>query len=601
MRFLSINIESFCSIGSASVQLAEQGLVVVAGRNLDAEAANSNGSGKSTVVVDSICWALFGKTTKGGPADAVTPGGKGKGTRVSLTFESGGHTYIVSRHRKHPTHANRLIIEQDGQDISKATADDSEKLLQSILGITFDTFLYTTILGQGMMFRFTQLTDQQRKEILEGIAATTIYESARVAARDASKNCATEITTATQVGQTMRSSLATLQRQCAETKIKQDEAAAVVEKEKQSINIQVSALDPQIALNQSELDRILALPNDAALQSTLREVEQKALTAMYSAGSQLTVAKSELARQKTSLSDLSKVLSSPVCSACGSTLTEEHRVKEEGIRKAQIAQAETAVEAAKLASDTASATHEKLAAELANIANLERDRNLKIQNLQGTLRNLQHQKDLLVSRLAAADASKPNFNSILENLAVSEKAQEASIHANDAKIAGLAKKKESYDFWITGFQDIRVAAIDSLLTFLNSRLAYYVDTLCGKDITVTLSHNEKGKIDLDVTTGGGTYLSASGGEKDRVDIAMAFALLDLARQCTNWSSNILVLDEIAVYVDDAGIQRFMKVVQDMMGSVESCFLISHSPIFEGYGEKLLTVTKQSGISTVSAA
>lgn len=601
MRFLHVDIENFASIGKASFDLSAQGLVVVTGQNKDAESASSNGSGKSTLVVDSICWVLFGKTTKGGSADSITPGGSGKGTRVVLQFESGGKLYEVARNRKHPKHASKTQITENSQDITKATVADSDKLLAQILGITFETFLYTTILGQGMMFRFSQLTDQARKEILEGIAASVVYEDARVLARGSVQLYERELLVSRANLNAVDVQIGSLTKQLESTKQMQRDADAKHQLNVQSFQKSVVDAEAEIASLNHALQTAVAPVKTVSqdLYANLTRVQGAALTKVFDAGSKVTELETKVKLVNESTNRLKKV--GPVCSNCGSAMTADHLQTELTKKAEELQTLNDALQVALAERDRASTMHQRLDTELGDLQRKEREENGLIQQyanwVSGTkarIESLSKHVDSIKQRIGSLVPD--DYSSHIQ----SQQSQLATLLAKKESDASTIKHQEdckaTAEFWVTGFQEIRVHALDTLLVFLNSRLAHYSDVIMGKDISVSLSHNDKGKIDLNVTSAGSSYLSASGGEKDRIDICVAFALLDLARQCTNWSSNILVLDEIATFVDSAGVDRIMKAVLELMDQVESAFMISHNPVFEGYGDKVWTVVKENGVS-----
>ena len=65
--------------------------------------------------------------------------------------------------------------------------------------------------------------------------------------------------------------------------------------------------------------------------------------------------------------------------------------------------------------------------------------------------------------------------------------------------------------------------------------------------------------------------------------------------------NVLVLDEVAVFVDDAGIERLMRLVAEKLDRVETCFLVSQNPEFKGFADTTWTVVKEEGVSRLEVA
>lgn len=549
----------------------------------------------STIIVDSICWCLFGKTTKGGSVNSVTPGGNGKGTEVKVRFEIGSDTYEVARYRKHAKYSNQVLLLKNGEDVSKATAADTEAQIQSLIGCTFETFLYTTILGQGMMFRFSQLTDQNRKEILEGIARTEIYEACRVAARKDAH--AKEIAVAGATGALQQASprvdyylsLADAARAKQASALDDyNRRVALIDSEIQSAEVSLQEAADALSKTPEKHSIEVVVAMSSALASC-DEVAREANSRRGAANYAVTAAKNQLSKLHASSN-------SEACDFCGSALTVDHMAAERARRTAAVDAAIANFEAADR--DFNAANKRLNDARTATTAiqehNHAADRAISIaqSRLDQATRNL----DLLRSR--RADVPMADYTHEINTHLQAAEAEKAKIQALQLSLKEAEADRDMSARWVDGFQDIRVGAMDSLMTFINDRLNHYCSILCGDDIAVRMEHTDKGKIDLVVTTSGGTYQSASGGEKDRIDICVAFALLALARQCTQWSTNLLVLDEVAVFVDDQGVDRLMKLVDTLLDEIESIFIISHNPVFAGYGDKAITVVKENGVSRI---
>ncbi|GAI86651.1 unnamed protein product [marine sediment metagenome] len=62
--FTYLFLTNFMSFKKASLPLADQGLVLIEGSNLDSDASDSNGSGKSALT-EALTWCLWGKTVRG--------------------------------------------------------------------------------------------------------------------------------------------------------------------------------------------------------------------------------------------------------------------------------------------------------------------------------------------------------------------------------------------------------------------------------------------------------------------------------------------------------------------------------------------------------
>ncbi len=80
MRLVSTHMENFCSYKNETIPFDkfQDNKILIFGENRDEEGLDSNGSGKSTIL-DAICWALSGKTSKRGKIavnDVIGPWGE---------------------------------------------------------------------------------------------------------------------------------------------------------------------------------------------------------------------------------------------------------------------------------------------------------------------------------------------------------------------------------------------------------------------------------------------------------------------------------------------------------------------------------------------
>ena len=71
------------------------------------------------------------------------------------------------------------------------------------------------------------------------------------------------------------------------------------------------------------------------------------------------------------------------------------------------------------------------------------------------------------------------------------------------------------------------------------------------------------------------YENLSGGERQKVDIIVQFALRDMLCKYLNFSSNILVLDELTDNLDSKGCDKLFNLISSNLNDVESIYIISH--------------------------
>ena len=174
LNFKHVDIKNFFSIGEASVDLSDQGLVQVKGVNKAPGSSDSNGAGKSSIF-EAVYYALTGDTLRG-TKEVANRFASSKTVDITLDFEMDGISYRIERTRNHPKHGNNLKIWKNDVDISGDKLKKSEAILAQELGLVDSSLINgIIILGQSMPNRFTSLTPIQRKDRLEVLSQSSEF------------------------------------------------------------------------------------------------------------------------------------------------------------------------------------------------------------------------------------------------------------------------------------------------------------------------------------------------------------------------------------------------------------------------------------------
>jgi len=130
---------------------------------------------------------------------------------------------------------------------------------------------------------------------------------------------------------------------------------------------------------------------------------------------------------------------------------------------------------------------------------------------------------------------------------------------------------------ILGDSGLKTFFFKQLLPQLNSQVNKYI-TAFNLQITLEFDQNlnaviQQGKYECE-------YASFSAGERARIDMAILLAFFDISRNISNWSCNILFIDEVMDGgVDAAGVEQFIStlfnVVSGDMHQKLGIYLISH--------------------------
>ncbi|KAI1329690.1 P-loop containing nucleoside triphosphate hydrolase protein [Xylariaceae sp. FL0255] len=155
----------------------------------------NNGSGKSTLI-EAIVWCQFGRCIrKGVLAGDVVNDTTGKDCMVSLSFSNG---YTITRYRKHTDHGNRVVVSLDGIEQAQfehGEARNTQTAIDDLLGIAYEEFIKTVVLGHESAASFLSSTPSQRHDLIESTLRLSGLDKAANLSRKMVRDIDEEMTT----------------------------------------------------------------------------------------------------------------------------------------------------------------------------------------------------------------------------------------------------------------------------------------------------------------------------------------------------------------------------------------------------------------------
>jgi DNA repair exonuclease SbcCD ATPase subunit len=171
---------------------------------------------------------------------------------------------------------------------------------------------------------------------------------------------------------------------------------------------------------------------------------------------------------------------------------------------------------------------------------------------------------------------------IEERLAIAKRSLEESnkeVETASGKVEELIKTQTHWKYWKESIPNLRAAAMEQVLTFLNERIGVYMSEfssgVMGMDF-YQIPHGKKSKIKTNLRTPGGTYELSSGGERRRIDLSVYLALSDLLHVASGISCNVLVADEIMDGLSPVGVQKFSEILRKKADNGMCIFVVSHN-------------------------
>lgn len=611
----------FLSLGDVEINLSDRGFVLVEGiNNNHADLAKSNGSGKSSIW-SAICYALTGETINGVSKNLVNMF-TDTGCSVELEFSYDNVEYKVVRTRDFGAKGATLKLFVNNEDKSGKGIKESEQALANYLpDLTSQLLSSVIILGQGLPNRFSSNTPSGRKEVLERLTKSDFMIEdirTRVSERldklnDSKRQIDNNLLTInTQTSERQRQ-LDKLNEQLKEMSniegIEHDIAEAEKRiNEEMSIDNELSEKSKRLHENISDVNKKLMDIKEEKSQKS-NEIKDKYYNIEYSINKNILENQYKAKQTKDEFTKLDNMTG--ICPTCHQPLKDFVKPDTASLHEEYDRITKLVEECKDELAMNAMSRDKELEESLKSYASIEDELSESIKKTNDELssidndmtlnkRNLSNDTTLLASlkeKMNQINAQMFSINDEIKNIEISLKS------LNDDKLYNLQEGEtisrhiDVVNKMMTYVKrDFRGELLRNIVDYLNAKSKEYSKYVFGTtDIVLDIDGNN-----LNISYCGKQYEVLSGGEKQKVDIVIQFSIRDMLCKYLNFSSNILVLDEILDNLDSVGCQNVMRLISDKLTSVDSLFIISHhsDELSIPYDSKITIVKNDDGVSHV---
>lgn len=619
LSFKKVILHNFGSYGHAEANLENKGICLVSGRNnYKKDNALSNGSGKS-FLWSGICYALTGETISGlrsnlkninASEDAIS--------YVTVEFLSDADSYTITRHI---APKSDLKISKNDIDISGKGLRESEKKLGEVLpDLTKDLIASTIIIGQGMPNKFSSFSPSGRKDLLEKLTksdfmvedirqrVTTRLTELQRQVRDCEDNLLIHRTQNKTIENTLKVKEAELAKA-----IKPDFTAQLEEltqlitdcrKQFEIVSAGVAEKEKSHADVNAELLKLLETSNAEAAEE--KEAYEAAFRAKVTERSQKEAEVKTLTR---TIAELKAV--TDTCPTCGQklpgavkpdTTTQETalvqlNIEIEAINK-KVSEINTKHWDYQLQIKTKyESTIEGLKLQLRTLATEKGNLQREVQTLTARCTEYTEKYNKIIYDQENWDKYYARLQTEITGLQEEWSKNNSLIlllEANKQDIAdhlAVVKKMETLTK-----RDFRGYLLENIIKYIDQVAKDYCDIVFKtRDLEVYLDGNA-----LDISYCGKMFDNLSGGEKQRVDLILQFAIRNMLNAYLNTSSNILVLDEITDFLDKQSCKAIMTLIEKELTTIESVFVVSHhaTELELPIDSEIKVVKNEDGISEI---
>ena len=593
LKFKKIILHNFGSYGHAEVELENKGICLVSGRNnYKKDNALSNGSGKS-FLWSGICFALTGETISGLKSNLKNIFTDENLSYVTLDFDDNTDNYVITRYIA--PKSDLKIIKND-VDISGKGIRESEKKLGEVLpDITKDLIASTIIIGQGMPNKFSSFSPSGRKDLLEKLTKSDFM------VEDIRQRVNTRLTELQRQLRDCEDSLLihkTKNKTVEDTlRVKEEELSKAV---KPDFISQINSLTEQINNLQKDIDlkteqvkyyETEETKANAELVKVLEDNTAEVTEEKNAYESVYRICLTEKTRIESEIRSLNKTITSlkavkDTCPTCGqklpgavkpdtsaqeqeviklneSLVIETNKLNECNRKHSEYqAQIKTKYEETitKLKVQVAAAKHEKEVA-------------------QRDLTDFTHYQNVSKEQLNKLNYDKDNWDKYYERLQKEIEELQEAVAKNSSRLLLLESTKADLNDHLAVIKkmetlikrDFRGYLLENIIKYVDQVAKDYSDIVFGtRELNVYLDGNA-----LDISYCGKMFDNLSGGEKQRVDLILQFAIRKMLTAYLNTSSNMLVLDEITDFLDKQSCKAIMKLIEKELATIESVFVVSH--------------------------
>lgn len=602
-----LNYKSF--VGYHCFELDSRGLVLVTGENRDELRMDSNGSGKSSLF-NALGWCLYDHTAKGESIDSlISEKALSNEIRAIVHIQDDSRSIVISRSRKGKKPHLDLLV--DGRSETTLDIKETQKKVDALLGMDESIFYSTVFFSQEDLPHYADSTTTQRMDILTSILDLEKLDElkGKVEAKYTEINCLTsDIYAKLEVYKSdlekLDDDLSTIDQRKEDWELKRSndvfgiqQGIAQAIQERDSINIQSAEYGIE------------------SLEKVLNRIEGDRLAKSVIFDSIKTL-NSSIVKKQTDLLELDKYIENlctekAICPTCSqpipiASVTEQvnkcTQSRTELIRalsEDQKAFMDLQSRANDLDADIDINGHKdelnRLRVQKTQFSHLE----INIKNLSSQLQNKKDEKNPWIEFEEMNRSKLQELNAIV----VQEEGRKAK----------LELLKKYYDFWVKAFgtRGLKSYILDSKLQELNSSINYWMNILTGGTVWVKLDSTKITKQNKLVNAPSvivcrwdgnniveRDYKSWSGGEKQRISLAIDFGLASLVGTRATKKHEILILDEIFKFLDKSGKEAVMELLQKLAQEKRSVFVIDHDSDFQNLFESKIKIVKENGKSKI---
>tara|TARA_B110000285_G_scaffold87798_1_gene100666 strand:- start:4135 stop:5865 length:1731 start_codon:yes stop_codon:yes gene_type:complete len=550
-------------------------LTLVLGHNLDMGGDGSrNGTGKTTII-NALSYALYGEALTNIRRDNLINKTNGKAMMVTVDFEINSINYRIERGRR--PNILRLFINGTEQEDQEQQGDsrETQKDIEKIIGFPHLMFKHLIALNTYTEPFLGMKANDQRAMIEQLLGITELSEKAEVLkelmkhSRDGIKEEEIKITA-------IESSNKRIEQNIKEIASRSKAWSKTYKDKIDTMSTSISTLmEIDIELEIQNHRSNATITEQSTIASTLTSDKNRSITSMNRSNTTIAELENNLVKAKEGVCPTCEQGTAHLSTHEEYTNDIENKLAEEIVYRDGLVQRIADIEIAK-----------------AEVGNIPGTVDTFYNDLEGALEH-KHNLETLGQQLEEKTGDVNPYDEQVETLRNTGMQEIEFETINDLT---YLKDHQEFLYKLLTSKDsfIRKRIIDQNISYLNHRLAYYLEKLglphdvkFASDLTVEIT--EYGR-DLD-------FDNLSRGERNRLILGLSWAFRDIY-ESLNHPMNLMCVDElIDSGMDSTGVENALAILKKMNREQgKNILLISHKEELVGRVNNVLTVVKEGGFT-----
>ncbi len=565
ITFQKIRWKNFLSTGNLFTEIDFQ-------KNNTNLIIGTNGAGKSTML-DALTFVLFNKPFRKINKPQLINSQNDRDCLVEIEFQINTRQYVVRRGIR----PNVFDIIVNGTELHREADDRAmQRVLEdNILKVNYKSFTQIVILGSSTFVPFMQLTNANRREVIEDLLDIRIFSLMNNILKDKIRTQKEQVKSLDLKKETLKDKM----------KMQQN----FIDELENRGNQNIDGNNSKITNLMTEVDEYLK--ENTKLQEDLQNTteKQKDIAGARQKLSKLNTLRGKISQKVSSITKEHKFfMENTVCPTCTQDIEESFRLNkiEDVQNKAkELKEGFDELESTIKFEQERERQFNTLSKEITNLTHGISQNNTRVSGNQRQIRDLEYEIQTITENLANRNSEHEKLDEFKTNL--------------QSTFNELSDKKQDIvhnDFAYSLLKDdgVKTKIIRKYLPFINQQVNRYLqmmDFYINFHLDEEFKETVKSPIHEDFS-----YSSFSEGEKMRIDLALLFTWREVARVKNSVNTNLLIMDEVFdSSLDGFGTDEFLKIIRYVIKDA-NIFVISHKQDMRDKFESVIMFDKVKGFS-----